>query len=235
MKKEVLRHRHLLSDVHSFVMDSFAYYLSLPDHKVITDINRKNPRRLGGFSTPNPVAMRGLYYYKSDATFALIPDIINCPNEIVMNTSQVYQQVFWEEPYAMSRTSQQDRQPLIYDNGTSRPGDMFTVGNTSVTYTFKDEFSNTAICSFNVVLLPAKITQPISAASSSKSQGVALDFLTTEYILDHTLMYSKIVNNNYTCTMDTLDVASLLPVRYLAHLFDQFADFSITTFDAPDY
>ncbi|KAJ8043045.1 Low-density lipoprotein receptor-related protein 5 [Holothuria leucospilota] len=204
------------SSVHSFVMDSFTYYLSCPTDKKIIDFDRVNPGLIGGITPETAATMEGLYYYKSDREIEaqhtcatgeagcqelcfpqglsfrcveVTPSVVNCPNEIVMSTSHLYQQVSWEEPSAFSRTSETDRQPLMYDTRTSRPGTRFYQGITTVTYTFKDEFSNTATCSFNVVILPATTTvtvvkgvtttHPISVSSTNKSP----DGLTTEYLV----------------------------------------------------
>ncbi|XP_072046098.1 hyalin-like [Amphiura filiformis] len=86
----------------------------------------------------------------------LAPKVVNCPRhmtkeiEIPMNTTPVT----WTEPLAI------DASRIIFENATHRPGQLFQVGLTNVTYQFEDEFGNNASCNFIVHLTAVDSTPP---------------------------------------------------------------------------
>ncbi|XP_071489593.1 uncharacterized protein [Diadema antillarum] len=89
------------------------------------------------------------------------PVISNCPNDIVVSV-----------PFGTSSTTVTWTVPTATDNSgggvtvsaNASPGDTFLAGVTQVTYTFTDENSNSAVCSFNVIIpVEGDITPPVIA------------------------------------------------------------------------
>ncbi len=75
------------------------------------------------------------------------PVISNCPGDIVMDaTTACSMPVSWTLPTASDNCS------LRSFNSTHNPGDNFTIGTTTVSYTATDESGNSTFCSFNVTL-----------------------------------------------------------------------------------
>ena len=73
--------------------------------------------------------------------------ISNCPQSIqedvsLGTTSRI---VTWVEPTA---TDDSGNLPSVIQS--HRPGQLFSVGTTQVTYTFRDQSGNEAVCSFTV-------------------------------------------------------------------------------------
>ncbi|KAJ8043150.1 hypothetical protein HOLleu_10114 [Holothuria leucospilota] len=58
------------SGVHSFVLDSYNYFLSRDAEKELMIVNRQNSTQIGTISTTEASTMEGLYYYKSDKPIA---------------------------------------------------------------------------------------------------------------------------------------------------------------------
>lgn len=83
----------------------------------------------------------------------VIPPVIsNCPADITLeafNNDQCVS-VNWIEPFGV------DESPgdVTIRDRTSRPGDCFPVGETVVTYVFRDVAGNTAICTFTIRITP---------------------------------------------------------------------------------
>lgn len=60
--------------------------------------------------------------------------------------------VVWSEPTATDISG-----VATVVSRSHMPGQMFTVGITTVTYIFADDAGNTAICTFNVDIVPGKV------------------------------------------------------------------------------
>ncbi|KAJ8043047.1 Low-density lipoprotein receptor-related protein 6 [Holothuria leucospilota] len=201
------------SRVHSFVLDSFAYFWSRDADKEIIYVDRHSPRRIGIITEAEPSTMEGVYYYKSDQPIAqqhacatgrsgcdelclpqgashtcveVSPVVIDCPNDVIKTTSRSYERVSWNEPVARSRTSQQNGKILMHDTRSHTPGGLFGLGSTNVTYTFKDELSNNATCSFTVIIQ--------SAASST---GIATTVATTSSFTPDTVLQTAKAMMNF--------------------------------------
>ncbi|XP_071840115.1 uncharacterized protein [Apostichopus japonicus] len=90
----------------------------------------------------------------------VIPPVIsNCPADITLeafNNDQCVS-VNWIEPFGV------DESPgdVTIRDRTSRPGDCFPVGETVVTYVFRDVAGNTAICTFTINITPRDDNPPV--------------------------------------------------------------------------
>jgi HYR domain/Galactose oxidase, central domain len=89
-----------------------------------------------------------------------LPVITNCPADITVNTgpgrTTCDQVASWTAPTATDNCHVASFSP------DHNPGDTFPVGETTVTYTAKDDANNTATCSFKVTVVdntPPNITQ----------------------------------------------------------------------------
>ena len=74
------------------------------------------------------------------------PLIINCPNDITVNTSNGAIAVDWVEPTAI------DGCGLEWIDANFEPGDIFPLGSTTVSYTAIDNCENVTTCSFVVTV-----------------------------------------------------------------------------------
>ena len=84
----------------------------------------------------------------SVVTIDPIPPMVNgCPDSMTRNIAFGSQtlSVFWTEPTATDNTGGQ-----VTTFQTHRPGDLFPVGTTQVTYTFTDNAGNRAQCMFDI-------------------------------------------------------------------------------------
>ncbi|KAJ8041610.1 Low-density lipoprotein receptor-related protein 6 [Holothuria leucospilota] len=64
--QELLFTHEIFSGVHSFVLDSFAYFWSQPVDQRFIFVDRESPGQIGGVILTQVTTMEGLYYYKSD-------------------------------------------------------------------------------------------------------------------------------------------------------------------------
>lgn len=87
-----------------------------------------------------------LFLYTADTT---PPTISNCPNNInqviELGTQSVV--VTWVEPTATDISGQ------VSVSRSQAPGSLFSVGQTTVTYTFTDGVGNPAVCQFVVTVI----------------------------------------------------------------------------------
>lgn len=92
-----------------------------------------------------PFEYSGAAYIEPDFKDSFVPIITFCPKDIAIQTPDNQASVYWNSP-------------LGYDNceliitSNYEPSDTFPIGTTKVVYEFKDNSSNTAICSFNVTV-----------------------------------------------------------------------------------
>lgn len=79
------------------------------------------------------------------------PIVLQCPSDITEFLERGegdFLSITWSpEPFA------NDINPPVTSNTTNNPGDLFSVGTTTVTYTFYDRFENIATCSFDVNII----------------------------------------------------------------------------------
>ncbi|HYF68906.1 MAG TPA: HYR domain-containing protein [Ohtaekwangia sp.] len=76
----------------------------------------------------------------------LAPVVTGCPTDIVIDANTACAaSVSWAEPAVV------DCEPVITTQ-SHHPGDIFAIGETIVTYTFKDESENLSSCTFKVVV-----------------------------------------------------------------------------------
>lgn len=72
--------------------------------------------------------------------------VVQCPNDIITNTNPGVcdQTVNWQPPVIIGN--------CMIGGSTHNPGDVFSVGTTTVTYTIFDPAGNTSNCSFDIVV-----------------------------------------------------------------------------------
>lgn len=75
------------------------------------------------------------------------PEITNCPANIEITTSDCESVVTWDELVATDNCSN------VTASSNFSPGDTFTLGTTTVVYTFTDDLGNESQCSFNVTVV----------------------------------------------------------------------------------
>jgi hypothetical protein len=89
--------------------------------------------------------------YKVTVVDVTAPAVNNCPAPIIVNTgigrTTCNQVVTWSAPTAT------DNCAVTSITSTHNSGDVFPVGTTTVTYTFKDAAGNASTCSFNVTVV----------------------------------------------------------------------------------
>ncbi|WP_367754285.1 HYR domain-containing protein [Flavobacterium sp. WC2430] len=94
------------------------------------------------------------------------PTIINCPANIIVNTgigrTTCNQTATWTAPTAITSCGE-----VGNVSSSHNPGDTFTVGTTTVTYTFTDCASNTSTCSFTVTVIDN--TKPVISTNGNKN------------------------------------------------------------------
>ena len=79
---------------------------------------------------------------------SIAPVIFGCPQSstYTVDFGTTFRIVTWIEPTA---TDNSGGQPTIFK--THQPGESFPVGTTQVTYNFRDQSQNSAVCSFAVM------------------------------------------------------------------------------------
>ena len=102
-----------------------------------------------------------LVYYTNNqtnlSTLCLVdevpPQILGCPANIVdtVNLGVGGKVITWTEP-----TSSDNSGTSTMTSRTHVPGSFFTIGTTTVTYSFADPSSNSAQCSFTVTIVECK-------------------------------------------------------------------------------
>ncbi|XP_071848222.1 uncharacterized protein [Apostichopus japonicus] len=196
----------LFAAFHGFTMDRFALFWSHAIDAALYYIERDgNTFNSISIGVEDPLAMEGLYYYRSDqeisaqhqcaidngecselcfpegVSFVCVgvkPSILNCPNDVQMFT-QGPQQIPWQEPTAVSRIyGVQTQVALPFRNRTHIPGSTFNLGHTTVVYIFEDDVGNEAKCSFNIDLSPVTTTNEACDVTLSNSTGT---FTSPEY------------------------------------------------------
>ncbi len=75
----------------------------------------------------------------------LNPEFSKCPDDILVYTNQSSVAVNWIAPTAIDNCS-----TVLTNTNTKKPGDLFQIGTTEVTYTSSDAYNNTNICKFKV-------------------------------------------------------------------------------------
>ncbi|KAJ8043039.1 Low-density lipoprotein receptor-related protein 4 [Holothuria leucospilota] len=142
----------ILEKVHSFVMSEHAFYFTHPGKQQVYYYGiRQQAQR-----TVHPVVqqtVRGLSYYKSDTDIPVTPRILNCPDDVVRTNASSSESIYWFEPTAVSRSSDQNTN-VPFLSRSHVPMSFFTRGTTNVLYVFEDDLGNTAECSFKVILQP---------------------------------------------------------------------------------
>ena len=85
-----------------------------------------------------------------------IPDIANCPSDQTISIAfpQSTTTTSWVEPTATDNVTPVDQ---ITRSASHSPGQTFSVGSTTVTYTFSDLAGNQATCSFDVNVIQCKL------------------------------------------------------------------------------
>ncbi|XP_072051832.1 uncharacterized protein [Amphiura filiformis] len=94
----------------------------------------------------------------------VIPPVVNnCPANIFRTVAPGTPslQVTWVEPTATDETS------AVNVFQTNRPGDLYTVGTTTVTYIFRDDANNQAMCAFNIVVTESTIVDTVPPVVSN--------------------------------------------------------------------
>ena len=75
------------------------------------------------------------------------PKILNISSDVVLKTTHFNISVYWTEPTALDNSGVQTL------TSSHQPGDVFAVGNTTVTYTATDASGNVAMESFTVMVI----------------------------------------------------------------------------------
>ena len=77
------------------------------------------------------------------------PTILSCPQDISQEVSFGVPStaITWTAPFAIDNSGQP---PVV--TSSHDPGSLFSVGTTTVTYTFTDQASNSATCQFMVTV-----------------------------------------------------------------------------------
>ena len=77
------------------------------------------------------------------------PKLYNLPNHssVVSNTGQAFAIVIWTEPDAV------DNSGVVMVSSSAKPGSLFYIGTTNVTYTAVDASGNAAEYTFNVTVI----------------------------------------------------------------------------------
>jgi hypothetical protein len=105
--------------------------------------------------------------------------VSNCPDPISVNTgagrTTCNQVVTWIAPTAT------DNCGVTSITSTHNSGDVFPVGTTTVTYTFKDAANNTSTCSFNVTVVDNTApVVPVIADATGECSATATAPVTTD-------------------------------------------------------
>ncbi|XP_038066521.1 uncharacterized protein LOC119736577 [Patiria miniata] len=111
-----------------------------------------------------------IYVVGAGITDTIPPTVSGCTaaaTTVTAGVSQTSAQVFWNEPTATDNSGQQ-----VSLTRTHRPGDTFSLGQTTVTYTFTDNAGNRAICSFSITVQSQGSTGVV--VSNCPSQGVTV-------------------------------------------------------------
>ena len=79
------------------------------------------------------------------------PVVSNCPDEVTreLTANQTRVKITWNEP---SATDDVTPASLLKQTQTHTTGQEFSIGTTTVIYTFTDEAGKTSVCNFNVIV-----------------------------------------------------------------------------------
>ncbi|WP_159038651.1 HYR domain-containing protein, partial [Brumimicrobium mesophilum] len=127
------------------------------------------------------------------------PVIVNCPTDITetITAGNCSQTVTWTAPTATDNT------PGVTLTSTHNPGDAFPIGTTTVTYTATDVDGNTAICTFDVVILPpAQPTLACYETATFNTTTCVWDVTGTQPVEPTTACHETATFNTTTCMWD---------------------------------
>ena len=118
----------------------------------------------------------------ADYTFQVVvenpapPAISGCPKDIIMEADEFgFAAASWTEPTAEAACGD------LLLSGSHSPGHRFPIGNTEVIYTASDDLNNQSLCTFNVIVSPAKIIIDIAKIVTPDGNGIN-DYLKIENI-----------------------------------------------------